>query len=131
MNKDQSSNSHDLNRSTNRVDPLTRLRGYRVHRDRARGLGDDLAYEMRGMKKVSDSESAALEAWNTVAPDHVLDIAQVAGLKAGKLIVMVPSASMRHVVDRWLKSGGFHEFQTLARVPVCGVMLKIAPYTSP
>lgn len=81
------------------------------------------------MKKISDSESAALEAWSTVVPDAIGDCCSVGELKAGKLVVMVENASQRHVVDRWLASGGFRTFQTLARVPIRGIELKIAPQT--
>lgn len=77
------------------------------------------------MQKVSQNESAASAAWMTVVPDQINDCSQIAGLKAGKLIVHVPSAAHRHIVDRWLKSGGFREFQALARVPIQSVTLKI------
>lgn len=125
-NKDQSSSSQP----DRKPNPLDRLRGHRVYADRARSIVDDIASEMRTMKKVSKNESAATQAWTTVVPDLINDCSQIAGLKAGKLIVHVPSAAHRHVVDRWLKSGGFREFQALARVPIQGVTLKInAPHT--
>jgi len=82
---------------------------------------------MNTMKKISASEQAACDAWMTAAPDAIRDSTSIAGLKAGKLIVMVPSSAHRHVVDRWLGSGGLGEFQALARVPIQGVVLKIAP----
>jgi Dna[CI] antecedent, DciA len=111
------------------TDPLDRLRGLRVRPDRARGLAGELEVQMKSMKKISDSESAALDAWGTVVPDAIGDCCSVGGLKAGKLVVMVENASQRHVVDRWLASGGFRTFQALARVPIRGIELKIAPQT--
>lgn len=84
---------------------------------------------MKAIKKISRSESAAIEAWTTAAPDQINDFTTIAGLKAGKLMVLVPSAAHRHVVDRWLKSGGMSEFQALARVPIRGIDLQIAPQT--
>ncbi len=108
-------------------DPLERLRLFRQRPDRARGLGDDLAIEMRAMRKISAGEQAARDAWSTVVPDAIGDCTQVGGLRAGKLIVLVPSSAHRHVVDRWLGSGGLHALQGLARVPIGAVVLKIAP----
>jgi len=82
---------------------------------------------MNSMKKISESESAAVAAWSTVVPDAIGDCCAVGGLKAGKLVVIVENASQRHVIDRWLASGGFRSLQTLARVPIRGIDLKIAP----
>lgn len=120
-NNDQSSSSGPAHTPN----PLDRLRGHRVRADRGRAIGDDVLKEMRTMQKVSQNESAASAAWMTVVPDQINDCSQIAGLKAGKLIVHVPSAAHRHIVDRWLKSGGFREFQALARVPIQSVTLKI------
>ncbi|PCI07093.1 hypothetical protein COB72_10835 [bacterium] len=117
------SNKDSLNRSPS--DPLDRLRGFRVYPLRARGLGEDMNLQMQAMKKISKSESAANEAWATVVPDQIRDCTSVAGLKAGKVVVLVPSAAHRYMVDRWLGSGGLSEFQALAQVPIRGVDLKI------
>lgn len=97
--------------------------------DRTRGIGDDIAIHMKSMKKISMTEKAAIDAWTTAVPDIIRDSTTIAGLKAGKLIVLVPTSAHRHVVDRWLGSGGLGEFQALARVPIGGVVLKIAPQT--
>jgi len=106
---------------------LDQLRKHRVYPDRARGLEADLMRELKTLKKITSSESSAIEAWNAVIPDSIADSSSVGGLKAGKLVVHVPSAAQRYLVDRWLKSGGFSSFQALARVPVRGVQLVIAP----
>ena len=111
-------------------DPLSRLRGFRVYAQRARGLEDDMALQMQAMKKISQAESAASEAWMTVAPDQILDCTAISGLKAGKLIVLVPSAAHRYLVDRWLSSGGLSELQALARVPIRGIDIKIDSKTA-
>ncbi len=79
------------------------------------------------MKKLSAGEQAARDAWATVVPDAVAQCTQVGGLRAGKLIVFVPSGAHRYRVDRWLGSGGLHALQGLARVPIGAVVLKIAP----
>jgi len=86
-----------------------------------------LLIQMNTMKKISASEQAASDAWMIAAPDAIRASTSIAGLKAGKLIVMVPSSAHRHVVDRWLGGGGLGAFQALARVPIQGVVLKIAP----
>lgn len=106
-------------------DALDRLRSMRVYRDRGRGIGDDLLSQMSSMKQISDSDSKAIEAWETVVTDQINDCSQVVGIRRGKLVVNVPSASARFVVDRWLKSGGQGELLALARVPIRGVELKI------
>jgi len=107
------------------TDALDRLRGFRVYPQRARGLGDDMLMQMKAMKKISQSESAANEAWETAAPDQLRDCATLGGLKAGKLILLVPSAAHRFQIDRWLASGGLGTIQSLARVPISGVQVKI------
>ncbi len=106
-------------------DALDRLRGMRVHQDRARGIGDDLLSQMGSMKQISGDDSKAIEAWETVVTDQINDLSLVLGIRRGKLVVNVPSASARFVVDRWLKSGGQGEFLALARVPIRGVELTI------
>jgi hypothetical protein len=108
-------------------DPLGRLRSLRNRPDRARGIGDDLQMQMNTMKKISATEQAASDAWAVAVPDGIRESTQIAGIKGGKLVVLVPSGAHRHVVDRWLGSGGLGEFQALARVPIGGVVLKIAP----
>lgn len=123
-NTNQSSSGHHAPIAS---DPLSRLRGFRNRADRARGIGDDLLKEMKLVKKISKAESEALSAWMTVVPDTINDFSSVSGIKAGKLIVVVPSASHRHVAHRWLASGGLGELQSLSRVPIRGVELKIDP----
>ena len=108
------------------LDPLDRLRSLRRRPERARGLGDDLAVAMHSMKKISASEQAASDAWAAVVPDTIGDCTRIGGLRAGKLIVLVPSSAHRHVVDRWLGSGGLSSLQALARVPIGSVVLKIS-----
>ena len=110
------------------ADPLDRLRGFRVYPQRARGLGDDMLKQMKTMKKISQAESAAGEAWLTAVPDQIRDCTVIAGLKAGKLTVFVPSAAHRYMVNRWLSSGGLGEFQALARTPIRGIDLQISPF---
>ena len=108
-------------------DPLNRLRGFRVYPPRARSLGDDMDRQMQAMKKISHAESAANDAWLTVVPDQIRDCTKVGGLRAGKMTIYVDSAAQRFQVDRWLGSGGMGAFQALARVPIRGVEIKIAP----
>lgn len=98
----------------------------RVYPMRGRSLGGDLEVQMNSMKKISQAESAAGEAWATVAPDQIRDCTAVAGFRAGKLVVLVPSAAQRYIVDRWLNSGGLSSLQGLARVPIRGIELKLS-----
>lgn len=126
MNPTNKANPNDQNTP---VDPLNRLRGFRVYPQRARGLKDDMLKQMQAMKKISEAESAASDAWMAVVPDQIRDCTSIAGLRAGKLSVLVPSSAHRYMVDRWLKSGGLNEFQALARVPIGSVLIKISAPT--
>lgn len=82
---------------------------------------------MKQLRKTTRAESAAIEAWETVAPDGIRDMCRVGGLKAGKLVLLVASSSQRFVLDRWLGSGGLDELRALARVPLRGVEVRIGP----
>ncbi len=82
--------------------------------------------QMQAMKKISQAESSATDAWEAVVPDQIRDCTSIAGLRAGKLRVLVPSAAHRYLVDRWLGSGGLSEFQALARVPIGSIDLQIS-----
>lgn len=108
-------------------DALDRLRGLRVRPDRARSLGDDLRMQIGSIKKISHAESAAIDAWNTVVPDDVAPHCSASGMKAGKLVVEVPSAAARFMADRWLRSGGLVELKALARVPIRGIEFHTPP----
>ncbi len=106
-------------------DPLARLRGFRVYPDRVRTVADDVQRAMHSLRMVSQTEQAAIEAWNTVVPDHLGEQAQAVGMDRGKLIVTIPSAAMRYKVENWLRSGGLRGLQSLARVPIRSVQMKI------
>jgi len=82
---------------------------------------------MKSIKKISKTESAAIEAWETVVPDQIRDCCRLGGLRAGKLAVHVENASERYLVDRWLASGGLGALRALARVPIGRVELVIVP----
>lgn len=88
---------------------------------------DDVQSMMKSIRRVSQGESAAIEAWQTVAPDELQDATDALGMDRGKLIVRVPSAAMRYKADNWLRSGGLREIQSLARVPIRSVSMKIVP----
>ena len=120
---DQSSSSSRQPRTPR--DALDRLRGYRVRPDRARSIEDEINRQIGDIKKISRTESAAIDAWNTAAPDEVTEHCRVGGMKAGKLIVLAPGSAQRYLADRWLRSGGLGELQALARVPIRGVDIRI------
>ncbi len=107
-------------------DPLDRLRGLRVRPERARSLGEDLRAQIGSIRKVSATESAAIEAWNIVAPDELTAHCVASEMRAGKLVVLVPNAASRYVAQRWLGGGGLAELQVLARVPIRGVEFRMS-----
>ncbi|MCA9302592.1 MAG: DUF721 domain-containing protein [Phycisphaerales bacterium] len=106
-------------------DALERLRGFRVYPDCARMLTNDVQTMMKSLRRVSAGETAAIEAWETVVPDELRESTDALGLDRGKLIVRVPSAAMRYKADNWLRGGGLRELQSLARVPIRSVSMKI------
>lgn len=106
-------------------DPLDRLRALRARPERARDLGEDMLAQMKTLRKVSRTESALHAAWSTAAPDHLAGSCTPVGLKAGKLEIIAPNASVRFQLDRWLRSGGQAELSALARVPIAGVRVRI------
>jgi hypothetical protein len=106
-------------------DALTRLRGFRVFPQRARTLEGDLDRTMKSLRQVTHTEQAAIEAWDTVVPDQLRDDSDAVGMDRGKLIVTIPSAAHRYKADNWLRSGGLRELQSLARVPIRSVQMKI------
>lgn len=106
-------------------DPLDRLRSLRTRPERARDLGQDMRQQMMTLRKVSRTESALHTAWSAAAPDHLVRACTPVGLKAGKLEIIAPNASVRFQLDRWLRSGGQRELSALARVPIVGVRVRI------
>ncbi len=90
------------------IDPLDRLRSLRVSR----------------------TESALIDAWNTAAPDELTRHCKPLGLKAGRLEISVPDAAQKFQADRWLRSGGLAELSALAKVPLRGVQLHVGANTA-
>ena len=100
---------------------LERLRGHRVRAERGRGLGDELAAFVKGIKKLSGQAQRAAEAWAAAAPDTVVASTRVVDLKAGTLSVAVRSAADRHAADRWLRGGGLEDLRAIAKAPITRV----------
>jgi hypothetical protein len=112
------------------IDPLDRLRSLRVRPDRARDLQSDMAAQLKVLRKVSRTESALIDAWNTAAPDELTKHCKPLGLKAGRLEISVPDAAQKFQADRWLRSGGLAELSALAKVPLRGVRLHVGANTA-
>ncbi|MBO6740070.1 MAG: DUF721 domain-containing protein [Phycisphaerales bacterium] len=108
-----------------RLDPLDRLRTMRVRPERARDLHEDMATQMKSIRKVSRAESAIAQAWSAAAPDAIADRCTLIGIKAGQVEIAVPDAPTRYQADRWLRSGGLMELSALAKIPVRGVRFRI------
>ncbi|MCC5822930.1 MAG: hypothetical protein LAT64_04605 [Phycisphaerales bacterium] len=104
---------------------LERLRGHRVRADRGRGLGDELASFVKGVKKLSDQAQRAADAWAAAAPDAVAASTRVVDLKAGALRVVARSAADRHAADRWLRGGGLDELRAIAHAPISRVRFEL------
>lgn len=81
---------------------------------------------MKSLKKMSRTETAAIDAWNTAAPDEITKTCTPARMHAGQLEVIVPDSSAKFVADRWVRSGGLHEVSALARVPIRGVRFVVS-----
>ena len=100
---------------------LERLRGHRVRGERGRGIGDELAAFVKGIKKLSDQAQRAADAWAAAAPDAVAASTRVVDLKAGTLSVAARSAADRHAADRWLRGGGLADLRAIAKAPITRV----------
>lgn len=100
---------------------LERLRGHRVRAERGRGIGDELAAFVKGIKKLSDQAQRAADAWAAAAPDAVAASTRVVDLKAGTLSVAARSAADRHAADRWLRGGGLADLRAMAKAPITRV----------
>lgn len=85
---------------------LERLRGYRVRRSRARGVGEDCDRLLSSLKRVSAAHASIEDAWRGCAPAGVVDLAWVESFSRGRLEMGVRDAGARHVVERWLRTGG-------------------------
>ncbi len=100
---------------------LDRLREHRVRAERARGLGDELATFVQGIRKRSAQAQRAADAWAAAAPDAVAASTRVLDLKAGTLSVAARSAADRHAADRWLRGGGLEDLRAIAKAPITRV----------
>lgn len=106
---------------------LDRLRELRVRPEPARGLGDELASFVNGLKRMSDQARRAADAWSAAAPDAVAATTRVTDLRAGTLRVAARSAADRHAADRWLRGGGLADLRAIARAPIARVRFDLDP----
>ncbi len=118
-------NEHNDGMVPQRMDPLARLRGFRVRQERGRGMGDEYERLMRSLSRVSLEHSAVGSAWETAVPDELRDCAWMIRIKGGRLEVGVSNAGARHRVDRWLRTGGLELVRGLAKVSVKSVVLRV------
>lgn len=104
---------------------LEGLRARRNRPERGRGVAEDMASLLKGIKRVSAQASRAGEAWGVAAPDGVAASTRVTDLKGGVLHVAVRTAADRHRADRWLRSGGLAELRALAKAPISRVRFQL------
>ena len=129
MHGDEPQSSSRTSKEALQARALDRLRGNRVRPDRARNLHDDMQLQMKRVTKVTRAESALHQAWAAAAPDHLATTCTPIGLKAGRLEIAVPNASVKFQADRWLKGGGLAELSALAKTPIRGVRLQLGKPT--
>ncbi len=123
----QSSSTEPSSARIKPLDPLDHLRQLRVRPDRARDLHDDMGAQLKSLQKISRTESALIAAWNAAAPDGLAKRCTPKGVKAGHFEIIVPDASARYQLDRWLRGGGQRELSALAKVPIRGVRVLLKP----
>lgn len=104
---------------------LARLRDYRRRRDPATPLGAAVTQEVEALRRLQRRLGDAGRAWGVCSPEPFSDKAVPVGFHGGVLTVACSDASVRHRVDRWLRSGGLAELQRASRAPLRRVRVTI------
>lgn len=107
---------------------LERLRGYRVRRPES-ALSDSLARlvpDLRRKSREHEKIAKLLELWDAAAPDDLRPLASPTGYARGRLELECADAGARHVIDRWLRSGGIGLLRSLSPVTLRDVRVRIA-----
>ena len=101
------------------------LRGHRVREGRARQVGVECDRVLASLERVSKAHGAIEDAWRGCAPGGVVDLAWVERFSRGRLEMGVRDAGARHVVERWIRSGGVGALRTGSGVSISTVRVVI------
>ena len=102
-------------------DPLERLRGWRIGRERV-GLSDAIASEHRKLSEARRRRGSFEAAWTACAPD-LGDPTLRAELVRGVVRVRCRSAATRFAVDQWLRDTGLRSLREACDTPIRGYRL--------
>lgn len=104
---------------------LGRVRGYRVRPDRVEGLGAEIERASRAVRKRTDAEQAAADAWDAVVPDEFRERATFVTVKRGVVTVRVPDAGVRYRLEAWVRGGGQASYAGIAKTAVSRVKVVV------
>lgn len=82
------------------------LRTYRATPTTASTLGPTVAAIAKGLVAQRKKLGAVGEVWPQVVPKEIAEQVRPVGIVRGTLEVQTQTASVRYVLERWLKSGG-------------------------
>ncbi|GJM18307.1 MAG: hypothetical protein DHS20C14_05200 [Phycisphaeraceae bacterium] len=103
---------------------LDRVRGYRV-RPEGGGLGEAIDRARRAVRKRTDAEQAAAEAWEAVVPDEFRERATFVSVRRGVVTVRVPDAGVRYRLEAWVRGGGQATYAGVAKTAVSRVKVVV------
>lgn len=104
---------------------ITRLRAHRVRPGRTVSLTETVGLEREAISRLRRKLGSAGAAWGRVCPPAMRDRTVPGAYRGGVLTVMVPDASTRYRVDKWLRSGGLRAMQQASRSPLHRVQLTL------
>ncbi len=97
---------------------VDRVRGHRVRPERPAGVGTEIDRLTRGIRRRSDAEEAAAEAWEAVVPDAFRERAVFVESKRGVVTVKAADAGVRYRLEAWLRGGGGATYAGVAKTGV-------------
>jgi len=104
---------------------ITRLRTHRVWPSRTVSLTETVALERAAIRRLRRRLGSAGAAWSRACPEALRGRTVPGAYRGGVLTVLVPDASTRYRVDRWLRSGGLRALQGASGSPLHRVQLTI------
>lgn len=104
---------------------VERVRGYRVRPEREAGVGAELDRVTRGIRRRSDAEEAAAQAWDAVVPDEFRERAVFVSFKRKQVTVRAADTGVRYRLEAWLRGGGSATYTSVAKTGVSGVKVVV------
>ncbi len=104
---------------------VERVQGYRVRPDREPGVGAEVDRLTRGIRRRTDAEEAAADAWEAVVPDEFSERVVFVHAKRGVVTVKAADAGVRYRLEAWLRGGGQATYVGVAKTGVKSVRVVV------